>query len=518
MNKREVAINTSNLWLCLYFYQLSVDVFCRHQAQGPQAGKPVVILDRHRVFAMNEEAQAMNIMPGSSMGTVWSVSEQIISYERSESRELAALDRLAQWAYRFSPSVSLQPPNCLLLEVSGCLKLFKGLDALKQQIHEGLDELGFHVTTGINLTPLAALYGAKTALPDNLEPARLKSSIARLPVNCLEVDKKTITSLQQMGIAQMEQLLALPTDGLSRRFGVFFADHLARLTGSRPDPRKFISSKPRFSSELTFLTDVTNLESLVFPLRRLLAELEDYLRIRQLLVSQFRITLSHRGHGSRELLVYLADHDNDARMFLALAQLRLESITDLPEVDAICVSANTFVEVSESSDASDRGNGDLFTGLQQAGGVSSQADSARQTRLLNMLTARLGRESCFGLALADDHRPEKAWTTTSSSTAPSTRNGAGGRSKNQQPIEHDINPRPAYLLAKARRLEADDQQPRLSGPLALLQGPERIDVGWWDTGEDSARDYYIARHRQGALYWVYQNIHTREWYLHGIFS
>ena len=505
-------MNTSNLWLCLYFPDLAVDVFCR-DSHGRGTDRPVVVLDRHRVFAMNQLAADLDIRIGSSMGTAWSVSEQLVSFERNEQKELATLERLSQWAYRFTPSVSLQYPDCLLLEISGCLKLFKGLDALKQQVHDGLDELGFRVVSAVNVTPLAALYAARGHLRDNTRPDQLRHSLARLPVSGLEVDAKIKTALQQMGVVQLKQLLELPADGLNRRFGVFFSDHLDRLTGRRPDPRMYISSQPRFCSELTFMSDVSNLASLVFPLKRLLGEFEDFLRARQLLVSRFRITLSHRHHGHRHLPVYLANADNDARMFLALAQLRLDSVNDMPEVDTISLSANTFADQAEEA----QGPRDLFQGGSQAG-FQTGADIEKQTRLLNMLTARLGRDACFGLALADDHRPEKAWQTT----APTARQRAASK---KTAIECDINPRPAWLLPEARPLKVVNQQPCISGPLELLQGPERIDFGWWDGDTaEPARDYYIARSRDGALYWIYQRTHTHThthtplWYLHGIFS
>ena len=59
--------------------------------------------------------------------------------------------------------------------------------------------------------------------------------------------------------------------------------------------------------------------------------------------------------------------------------------------------------------------------------------------------------------------------------------------------------------------------PCMSGKLELLQGPERIDFGWWDN-EAVARDYYIAKHHAGSLYWIYQHLDNSRWYLHGIFS
>ena len=109
--------------------------------------------------------------------------------------------------------------------------------------------------------------------------------------------------------------------------------------------------------------------------------------------------------------------------------------------------------------------------------------------------------------MANDHRPEKAWKTVR---------------LNQKDYwfpksEKAENPRPLYLLNAIQELRTRNDRPFLGGQLELFRGPERIDFGWWDEN-DSARDYYIARHPSGALYWIFSHLNTSKWFLHGIFS
>jgi protein ImuB len=450
---------------------------------------------------MNAAAYNIGIRPGSSMNTAYTLSDHLVSFERNEEKEYAVLSQLAQWAYRFTPNVSIKAPGSLLLEISGCLKLFNGLDNLKSLIQKGLNDLGFSAVPGVNGTPAAALCFAEAGMGDNT--GDVSTSVKPVPIEFLGIDDNIRQSLHQMGISHTRQLLELPKDGLNRRFGVFFTDYLQRLIGDKPDPRKFISDKPRFDSELTFLSDITNTESLIFPMKRLLGELQDFLRGRQLLVNQFSFRLAHRSHEPRIFTVLLANPDNDARMFLMLSQLQLEKITDMPETDSISLSAKTFFEPETQS-------GDLFHGTkfhQKDGRIHSKAQEDHAVRLLNMMTARLGPQACFGLSLANDHRPELAWKPVALS-APVARDAF--------PMAGDIA-RPLYLLPEPRKLDSVSGKPRMAGRLELLQGPERIEFGWWDNNEVS-RDYFIARHNCGALYWVYRQLDNECWFLHGIFS
>jgi protein ImuB len=54
--------------------------------------------------------------------------------------------------------------------------------------------------------------------------------------------------------------------------------------------------------------------------------------------------------------------------------------------------------------------------------------------------------------------------------------------------------------------------------LRLLDGPERIETGWWD-GREVSRDYYVALDPEGARVWVFrERLPPHEWFLHGVFG
>jgi len=129
-------------------------------------------------------------------------------------------------------------------------------------------------------------------------------------------------------------------------------------------------------------------------------------------------------------------------------------------------------------------------------------------QLVERLRARLGEDAVYGVVSIPEHRPEAAWrrvhelSLTCGRLAKKTADGGDGL------------PRPVWLL--------DAPLPLPSG-LVLEQGPERIESGWWD-GRGVARDYYVARqapgaHRPpGARLWVFQERHSKHWYLHGMFA
>ncbi len=74
------------------------------------------------------------------------------------------------------------------------------------------------------------------------------------------------------------------------------------------------------------------------------------------------------------------------------------------------------------------------------------------------------------------------------------------------------------MLSEPALLDTDDGHPLHNGLLQLVEGPERLETGWWD--EDGiSRDYYTAVNPQGMRLWIFrERCQPANWYLHGFFG
>src|SRR5690606_13689983 len=110
------------------------------------------------------------------------------------------------------------------------------------------------------------------------------------------------------------------------------------------------------------------------------------------------------------------------------------------------------------------------------------ADSRRNTsqtmiRLVERLRARLGTEAVYGLQCVAEHRPERA----SLASGPVLRKRAAKKTRHgQSTAQHPALARPHWLLPQPQPLRAYRSWSQFEGKLELLQGPERIESGWWD--------------------------------------
>jgi len=380
-----------------------------------------------------------------------------------------ALAAIAAWLGQFTPKVTLEPPHGLAAEIQGSLRLYGGIGRLKARLRAGLAELGFEASVAFAATARAALWRA----------AGGGGPLEELPVEVTGLEPDKLQLLCGLGIRSVGELVRLPRDGLTLRFGQALAAELDRALGKIPEPRRFFVPPARFDARLELPAPVTHAEGVLFAARRLLVQLEGFLAARHAGVRGLTLTFLHERAQPTLVPIGLAAPSRAAAHFVVLVRERLHRVALAAPVEAIRIEAGELEPLPGATAA-------LFRDARAAG--------EDWTRLVERLAARLGGGAVHGLAVHSEHRPELAWRWTDP--------GA----KAPAPLEPP-GPRPLWLLETPRRLG--------EGEFALLAGPERIESGWWD-GNEARRDYYIARSGDGSLAWIYRA--ADGWYQHGIFS
>ena len=476
------------LWVALELPALPLQIAER---AGVSHG-PLVIAEgaeqRPIVVCANEAAVAAGVREGQAVAAAKALAGELRVLPRDRAGERQALERLAAWAGQFTPMSCVEGQG-VALEVETTLRLFGGPAKLASAIRRGVHELGFQAALGIAPTPLAARLFAQARarglqVRSCLDPAGLRERVADLPLFLLDWPAETLAHLTDLGVLRLRDMLELPPEGVSRRFGPAIAVSLGRLMGTLADPRAPYSAPPRFRSRLELPAEADGVEALLFPLRRMLAEMEGTLRGRGAGVQQLVLWLEHgRKHRTRVDLE-LASPEREADFILSIAREKLGRVTLPAATVALDLRADALLACVPRES----------TWLP---GAREQAIG--RERLIERLAARLGRERVFGIAIADDHRPDRNWKKVSDTIS--------------REIVSDtfFTARPTWLLNRPRKLVSERD-------FILVAGPERIESGWWD-GAEVRRDYYMAANEQGERYWIFREHRGGQgWYLHGVFA
>ena len=438
------------------------------------------------------------------------------------------LERLATRAQRFTPRVSLTPPDGLLLEVKGSLHLFNGVEGLSRALSNECALLGLKTTLAVSPTPLSALVAARTgAVSPNSKPfvvlslQQLVGRLAAMPVTALRWPEDSIERLAHMGVRTIGEVLRLPRAGFAKRFGAEHLSTLDRLIGRAADLRDRFRVRERFRRKRDLTYEIESHDGIVSALGPLFKELGEFLLARQCGVLVLECRLRHRHAPTSSCVLRLAAPSFDAERLSELMSERLNALV-LPEPVRSCELRSGALVRSVFASSS------LWQPGEHGGNAGTEAPE-----LIEYLRARLGPEAVYGLKVLQGHRPENAWGVGAVPRASGHRGAATeaarGGAPRTGPTRDGAAPRPTrspwpafrrphWLLPSPKLLRERDGLPRHRGPLRLVSDPERIETGWWDGGE-IARDYYVALTIHGVRLWIFRERNKpHRWFLHGVFA
>ncbi|WP_273427651.1 DNA polymerase Y family protein [Marinobacter sp.] len=471
------------LWLYLHFPHLLLDHIRRTHEE---AGALVIVEGSgQKVIQACPEARDQGVHAGMRLKTALSLVPELGTVRADQQQEARILEDQARWLYRYAAHIVLVPPDGLMAEIGSLKRLYGGLPAAWQTVEQALDERQLTAWPGLGHTPLAARLIARAGKGECTDDkGHIQRTLDQMPLLAAEFDTRTCTRLQRLGLNTLGEVFALPAAELARRLSPETLACVQKIQGTRPDPQAPWQPPHQFRQQADFVQEIEQSQGLLFPLQRILAELEEDLCWRQQETDSLLLVLRHRHEEPTRIRIRTSGPEHRADAFLNLVRLRFEQQPLRAPVVSLQLSVKRFL-----GREADTGQ-DLL-------GETQDLNEAWHT-LMSRLQARLGDQALQQLSPQADHRPERAW----SASGVHRNNRPAGTTANQLPR------RPLWLL--------QGPQPLTEAPIAWFAGPERISGGWWD-GHRVHRDYYIAQLSSGQLAWVFRDI-REGWFVHGWFG
>ena len=473
------------LWLCLDFPNLSIDIFTgREDAEEPT----VITNSKNIIIAKNKACQHIGIKAGMSLSAAYAVYSLIRVKRRNIYQEEKTLESIAMSLFKYSSQISLSTPNSILIEIGASVKLFHGIQNLRKQILETINELGVGVQTAVSPTPLSATWLSRhkvnaTVLMMNDIPQYVNP----LPASVIEFKHTSTTQPRDAGLKTIGQLVRAPRSAVTQRWGLSVLDQLDRVFGIKPDPQTFFVLPDYFSTEISLNLPASSVPEIIFGIRRITQSMANYLSVKQRGVLKFNLTVANEEQDTHIFHFKLSGPSRDPKHLTSLIQERLSRETIPSRIESIHLKSIQEPPLAPSIDS-----------------LIPQEENTEfcQVHLIDQLQAKLGNDCVYGITVCADHRPENSWRATT----------PGERHQQTQPRN-----RPSWLLHKPIALTSTSNIPHLRGPLVIISGPERIETGWWDDN-DIKRDYFLARTQDHSQVWIYQETINDRWFLHGIFA
>jgi protein ImuB len=510
---------TARRFLALWLPFLPTDRLVLAQPFARPAEAPLVLAEQRggamRLTACDAGARALGLAPGMTLADARARVPQLAVAESDPAADQHWLERIADACDRFTPLVEAEPPDGLLLDMTGALHLFGGEATLIARVETRMRRWSSHVRLAIAATPEGARALARFQTAPALDEA---AALRRLPVAALEIEADALKDLRRAGLKTIGDLADRPAAPLTARFGAGLIDRLDRLLGrsdSRIVPRR---TPPALLVERRFAEPIATADAAMAVIGELACEAVQ--------------VLADRHRGGRLFVAQLYRTDGH------IIELAVESGQPLRDPPRI---TNLFTErIGALADPIDPGFGfDMIrlavprTEPLAAAQLALEGGETREqavAALIDQLSARVGRERVRRFMPRNSHIPEQA-----ALALPAIDLAKPARWPAPEPGEPPL--RPIHLFDPPQLVDVIASLPdgppqrfrwrRTMHEIARAEGPERIGPHWWrrvpgDPG--LTRDYYRVEDRRGRRFWLFRHGLYDEgqgdlrWYIHGLFA
>lgn len=498
-------------YLALWLPFLSAD---RLKASGAAAADAALVMVEKqrgalRIAALSPVAAELGLARGMSLADARAREPDLIAIPDDPIADRSWLERAADACDHYTPMVALDPPDTILLDVTGCLHLFPGEAEMAADLRRTLARLD--IRHAFADTPEAAWALARYATHTGIDE---KTGVRCLPLAALRVDPTAEAALRRAGLKTVGDLADRPTAPLSARFGSGVALMLDRMLGrsdSRITPRRPL---PALVVERRFAEPLAHIDAALAVIEELLAEAGKTMSEQGKGGRRFAVRFYRSDGVTSDLAVETGQPRRDPRVIMRLFRERIEVLADpldpgfgfdlirlaVPVLEPLLPEQETFEKPIDCGDA--------------------------LTPLIERLTARLGRERVSRFAPCNTHIPERAAHLLPACEAGGTEWPALAPGEPPLRPQHLLDPpQPVEVIA-----EVPDGPPRRfrwKGTLHEIQcheGPERIAGEWWRGGKRPTRDYYRVEDTAGRRFWLFRHglyVQGRDiprWYVHGLFA
>ncbi|HEY7301234.1 MAG TPA: DNA polymerase Y family protein [Xanthobacteraceae bacterium] len=392
------AASSRRRYLSVWLRRLATDRIARCASHASVDAPLVVaaeIKSALRLAAINDAAARLGLKPDMALADARAMYPAIAVADADPHADRRLLEAIADWCDRYTPLIGLDPPDGLLLDVTGCAHLFGGEGPFCRDIVRCLAAQGFHARVAIADTVGCAWAVARHGSIEVVSPEQTEAVLLALPLKGLRIAPETDTDLAQVGLKLIGDVISRPRAPLAARFGESFVRRIDQALGREDEPITPRLPIPAVVAERRF-PDPIGLEA-------------DILATIEHLAGELKCALERRGEGARLLQVALFRSDGKVH--------RLEIGTAAPVREALQVRRLFAERLAALGDACDPGFGfdmvrlaALVTEPQEPmqTGLAAPDHAAELTHLIDRFGARFGLRRIVRLVGQDTHIPEFA--------------------------------------------------------------------------------------------------------------
>ncbi len=494
-------------FVSIWFRHLTTDWLTRRKPElkdtpfvfaAPERGRMVV-------KAANPIASACGIFPGMVVADGRAILPTVQVFDNQQGKDVALLSALAEWCIRYTPIAAIDPPDGLILDISGCAHLWGGELPYLKDLVTRLKAFGYEVRPGmadtIGCAWAIARYGRINPI---IGTGGQVEALKHLPPSALRLESTITDKLDKLGLTEIGSFMNMPRSALRRRFGASLLMRLDQALGQEIEAVIPVRPIEPFQDRLPCLEPVRTAPAIEHALKELLDKLckrlcDEEKGLRKAIFKGYRID-----GNIQSIEIGTARPSRNPVHLFKLFEIRICQIRPELGIELFVLEAPVVEPLSSN---------------QEAIWNFSYNRAMELAELLDRIAVRTGMQTIHRYLPDEHHWPERSYReATSLEEKPTT-------------TWQDELPRPVHLLPDPELIEVTVAMPdyppilfRHKGNLHRIKkadGPERIEQEWW-IEQGLYRDYYCVEDDKGARYWLFRLGHYKDtdpkWFIHGFFA
>ncbi|CAM3756979.1 DNA polymerase Y family protein [Mucilaginibacter galii] len=463
------------------------------------------IKNRMVITASSPLAEAQGAFTGMAVADARAAVPELLAIDDIPGKNAKLLRLLGLWCIRYTPTVAIDIPNGLILDISGCAHLWGGERNYLKEIVLKLRNAGFDARAAIADTLGAAWAVAHFAKVSPIVASGMQAkAISALPTAALRLETELLLKLQKLGFRTIGPLLSISATVLRRRFGTVLLVRINQALGKENEVLTPIELPVAYMARLPCLEPIRTAVGIEIAIEKLLSEL--CLRLQDEGKGLRKANLKCQRIDGRKVQVSITTTkgSHSVSHLMRLFKLQVSKIEPALGIELFLLEAPRVEDMETVQDqlwAEPKGLAD--TDLAQ---------------LLDRIAGKVGAAAIKRYLPSEHYWPEHSIKKANSLTEKPT-------------TAWPTKPRPISLLSPPEPIEVmalvPDNPPKMfihkgkRHQITKADGPERIGREWWqDSGEH--RDYFAVEDSEGRRYWLFRSGYydggDAQWYLHGYFA
>lgn len=494
--------------MALWFCHLKADWITLRRPELADIPFVLVMPNHNRIVitALNALAEAEGLQTGMRVADAKAVIPALKVLNDKVGRETKLLNAIGEWCIRYTPAVTVDLPDGLIFDITGCTRLWGGEVTYLDEVVKRLKSKGYAVSAAIADTIGAAWAMSRFAGLNAIIPAKEhKAALQSLPPAALRLEPAVLERFQKLGFYQVGAIMQIPRTELRRRFGDHLLLRLMQALGDVEEHVTIIKEPEPYQERLPSMEPIRTRSGIEIAIRELLEMLTGRLAAEGKGIRTATLTIYRIDGEVQQITIGTNKATYQVEHLFKLFDLRIADIEPDLGIELFVMDVPKVEDVNIVQQVIWKGKPKL--------------EDHTIVELLDRLAGKVGAQAIRRYLPQEHYWPERSISSSNNIY-----------DKPQSFWRSDV-PRPVQLLATPQLIQVSAPIPdyppilfRYLGEVHHIKradGPERIEREWWlESGEH--RDYYVVEDHQGFRYWVFRSGHygqqQTQWFLHGYFA